>query len=157
MKDRKDETLKDVCSKELVETAATHHLSTLIMSFFNCQLAKLSLCFTNCPQICMGALHMSPASCYSISKLLSSKSLGASYGKIVCRLFWVGTSNPYYFFKSFFCCFSIFHDFMSDNPYWDSAVSLSVVWKCESLVIILRVQDRGPRQRHQSPPSEVVT
>lgn len=84
MKDRKDETLKGVHSKELVETAITRHFPTFIMSFFfysvfffNCQLAKLSLCFTNCPQICVGALHMSPASCYSISKLLSSKSLGA--------------------------------------------------------------------------------
>lgn len=50
MKDRKDETLKGVHSKELVETAITCHFPTFIMSFFlNCQLAKLSLCFTNCP------------------------------------------------------------------------------------------------------------
>lgn len=110
MKDRKDETLKGVHSKELVETAITRHFPTFIMSwffFFYCQLAKLSLCFTNCPPICIGALHMSPASCYSISKLLSSKSLGATYGKMVRRLFSIDTSNPYYFFWVFFPFFMI--------------------------------------------------
>lgn len=34
MKDRKDETLKGVHSKELVETAITRHFPTFIMSFF---------------------------------------------------------------------------------------------------------------------------